>query len=293
MLRLAASHPPLWRTPSSLQLGTEPGVRIDGVSDWQERLLDALTDGIPDAMLVPLARSFGATAAQAQEFTARLSTVLTREDPPALAVQVEVPATLAHAELVSLTAGWDAAALAHDGVSRWDCGVPQPGIPLIVVAHRLLDPRRASRLMRGDVTHVPIELAGDRVSVGPVVVPGRTACTSCLHAHRADEDPQWPLLAAQLLGREPVRTDPALLVEAALLAGRLLREAAALPAEPDGEVRPTLSLGLSAARARRSWRVHRPHERCLCRSPEGIATAAAAAPPSAGTSSGRATARPA
>src|SRR5690606_7813981 len=90
-------------------------------------------------------------------------------------------------------------------------------------------------------------------------------CLSCLHAHRADADAQWPLLASQLLGRRGVATDPGVLMEAALLGARLLR----LPAAA-----VTMSAVLSAGSMRRKWTAHRPHARCLCRSPEGIATPA-------------------
>lgn len=296
MLRLAPSHPPLWRTPSNLQLGTDAPVRVDGIHPWQERLIDALGDGIPDAMLIPLARSFGATDAEATQFAARIEGALAPETPAPIPVQVEIPDGLTHAELDALTAGWDAAGLTRVGLTRWASDAPQRGIALIVVAHRMLDPRRAARLMAADVTHLPVELAGDRVQVGPVIIPGVTACAACLHAQRTADDPEWPLVAAQLLGRDPVRTDPALLVEAALLTARLLRVHAEGMLDPgDGaehpEARSSLSVGLSAAHVRRTWHAHRPHAACLCRSPGGTVTAVADAFRSAQTSSTRASAR--
>lgn len=293
MLRLAASSPPLWRTPSSLQLGTDPAIRVDGVLPWQERLLDALADGVADAGLVPLARSFGATAAEAAEFAGRIEHALTRESPTPRAVRVEVPESLTSIEREALMAGWDAAGLARVSVDTWAVDAPQQGVPVIVVADRLIEPRRAARLMRADVTHIPIELAGDRVHVGPVVVPGVTACTACEHARRTAEDPQWPLLAAQLLGRDPVRTDPGLLIEAGILTGRLLRDALDSSGSRPDEPQSSLSVGLSAARVRRTWHAHRPHARCLCRSPEGSGNADAGAIPTVPTSSSKGYAQPA
>ena len=112
--------------------------------------------------------------------------------------------------------------------------------------------------------YVAERVAGDRATVGPLVVPGRTACTACLHAHRADHDPDWPMLAAQLLSRPAPPTDVGVLLEAAVLAGRMLRET-----RDDAAV----SVSLGAGSVRRTWRAHRPHARCLCRSPEGSATA--------------------
>lgn len=293
MLRLAASSPPLWRTPSSLQLGTDPAIRVDGVLPWQERLLDALADGVADAGLLPLARSFGATAEEAAEFVGRIDQALTREPPAPRAVRVEVPESLTARERDALAAGWDAAGLARVSIDAWAVDAPQRGVPVIVVADRLVDPRRAARLMRADITHIPIELAGDRVQVGPVVIPGTTACTACEHARRTAEDPQWPLIAAQLLGRDPVRTDPGLLIEAGILTGRLLRDALDAPATRSGDELSSMSVGLSAAHVRRTWHAHRPHARCLCRSPEGSGSADVCATPTVPTNSSTGYARPA
>jgi len=263
MLRLAASSPPLWRTPSSLQLGTDPAIRVDGVLPWQERLLDALADGVADAGLGPLARSFGATAAEAAEFTGRIEQALIREPPTPRAVRVEVPESLTSAEREALLAGWDAAGLARVSISTWAVDAPQRGVPVIVVADRLMCPRRAARL------------------------------TACEHARRTAEDPQWPLIAAQLLGRDPVRTDPGLLIEAGVLTGRLLRDALDAPTERSGQAHTSMSVGLSLAHVRRTWHAHRPHAQCLCRSPEGSGSADVSAIPTVATSSSRGYAQPA
>ena len=50
-------------------------------------------------------------------------------------------------------------------------------------------------------TATPYLLCGIRETrgiVGPLVVPGRTSCARCHDLLRADRDPQWPLIAAQL-----------------------------------------------------------------------------------------------
>lgn len=293
MLRLAPSHPPLWRSPSSLQLGTDGAVRVDGVTGWQERLLDALRDGVPDAMLPPLARSLGATAAQAQAFLAQIGAALDHPVASAARIQAELPPDLGFAEADALDRGWRAAGLDPASVTRWTLDTPDPALPMIVVADRLVEPRRAAALMAADVVHLPIELAGDEATVGPVVVPGRTPCLSCRHARRIDDDPSWPLLASQLIGRPALRTDVAVVLEAAVLAARMLRAA-----DTAGDA--TVSVRLSAAGLRRVWSVHRPHARCLCRSaqdparsPAGTATAPADGTRSAPTTTATGFARPA
>lgn len=273
MLRLAPSQPPLWRTTSSVQLGAEGAVRIDDITGWQELLLDALREGVPDAMVMPMARSMGAPAAQAEAFVAGIRAVLVPGPGDPLAVQAELPSGLGHTERDGLAHGWHAANLDVGPVTRWAAEAPDAARTMIVVAERLVEPRRAAALLSADIPHLPILLAGDRVTVGPLVIPGVTACLACLHEHRIDADPAWPTLAAQLVGRESMRTDPALVLEAAVLSGRLLH---AVRQNPDA--RASLSVTLSSGDVRRIWRAHRPHERCLCRSPEGIATSAAVAP---------------
>ena len=262
MLRLAPSQPPLWRSESSVQFGANAVARVDGVTLWQERLLDALVDGIPDAMLVPLARSLGASADEAADFVGVIRHALARAPEAGRAVIVEVPDGLARAELDVIVSALEGAELSVEVATPWS---PTPArTPVIAVAHRLLDPRRAARLVAADVPHLPLELSGDLVNVGPLVIPGITACVACAHAHHRDADPSWPLVAVQLLGRAPTPTDRALLLEAAVLASRMLSGAATGPAA---------SVTLSAQTVRRTWHAHRPHEHCQCRSPAGIAMA--------------------
>jgi bacteriocin biosynthesis cyclodehydratase domain-containing protein len=62
--------------------------------------------------------------------------------------------------------------------------------------------RRAS-LMRDHVPHLAVAADEAIGVVGPLVIPGRTACLRCLDLTRAERDPAWPLILAQLEGREP------------------------------------------------------------------------------------------
>ncbi|RZI90650.1 MAG: hypothetical protein EOO67_10920, partial [Microbacterium sp.] len=242
MLRLAPSHPPLWRTPSTLQFGTDDVARIDVVSPWQERVLHALDTGIADEMLVPLARTFGADEHEALRFAALIRPALASDGAAPVPVVVELPPDVAPGEASALQNALTHAGLSLVEVRTWPDETP--GLPVVVVAHRMVEPRRAARLVAADIAHLPLELSGDSAIVGPLVVPGRSACLSCLHAHRTDADEQWPLLASQLLGRAPVPTDPGVLMEAALLGARLLR----LPA---AEI--AMSATLSAGSVRRRW----------------------------------------
>ena len=64
-------------------------------------------------------------------------------------------------------------------------------------------PELAARLMADRVPHLAA-VAGEAIGVvGPLVQPGRSACLRCLDLHRADRDPAWPAVLAQLIGRRP------------------------------------------------------------------------------------------
>lgn len=101
--------------------------------------------------------------------------------------------------------------------------------------------------------------------VGPLVLPGRTACVRCLDLHRTDRDPAWPVLAAQLSGawRGTAACDGTLAVAVAAQASlqALLALDALLAAEPVTDLPATadgtLELALPGWRwRRRSWSRH-------------------------------------
>jgi bacteriocin biosynthesis cyclodehydratase domain-containing protein len=105
--------------------------------------------------------------------------------------------------------------------------------------------------------------------VGPLVVPGRTACLRCLDLTRAERDAAWPRLAAQLAVRRERQADPCDVVLAALVAAQAAAQALSfldraavggtLPATANG----TLEVAMRDWRwRRRSWS---PHPACGCR----------------------------
>jgi hypothetical protein len=59
------------------------------------------------------------------------------------------------------------------------------------------DPLAADLQQRG-VPHLVATVRGETGVVGPLVVPGATACLRCADRHRRDADPRWPVVAAQL-----------------------------------------------------------------------------------------------
>lgn len=124
-------------------------------------------------------------------------------------------------------------------------------------------PGEAELLARAGVPHLRVSVVAQRAVVGPLVLPGRTACTHCLDLTRTDLDPQWPALDAQLAVSAQAGTsvDGVLAVAAAAQAALQVLEQVegrTAPATLDG----TLELTLPDWRwRRRSWS---PHDACPC-----------------------------
>lgn len=181
-----------------------------------------------------------------------------------------------------LAAGLPAAALGRDradavaellaGPSR--CGSAGVGpvaapvrVPADLVVLTDVDARYSAgsrQLTAAATEHLLVRVRDGRGVVGPLVLPGRSACLGCLERYRTDRDPGWPLLAAA--DAEHAGTaDPAVLVAtAALGVAQALRAldgpAVGAPAPP--ALGATLEIDLDAGTVdARSWA---GHGGCLC-----------------------------
>ncbi|SFS08039.1 hypothetical protein SAMN04487846_2319 [Microbacterium sp. cf046] len=270
MLRLDPAFPPLWRSATTLQFGADAVAVLDDPEPWQQRLLRELERGIPDAALDPIAIALGAPEAAAGRFVRRIAPALIGPPAPRVRVILQVPEGFPRETTGQVAHSLRSAGLEVTEATWWDApGEPVPdAAPVVILGHHLIAPRRAAALMGRDLAHLPLIFTGPGAEIGPFVVPGRTACLSCIAARRRDDDPAWPHVAAQLLGRTaPVLSD-ALTVEASLVAARLISEAVRSPRRLRSH-----SLSLREGSLHRSMRVHRPHAACRCRSLAGTWTA--------------------
>ncbi len=64
-------------------------------------------------------------------------------------------------------------------------------------------PELPGTLVASGIAHLTAAASEAIGVVGPLVVPGRTACLSCVDMARTDRDPAWPLILAQACGRTP------------------------------------------------------------------------------------------
>jgi bacteriocin biosynthesis cyclodehydratase domain-containing protein len=111
------------------------------------------------------------------------------------------------------------------------------------------------------IPHLAVGVRGQVAVVGPLVVPGRTACLQCVYLHRVDRDPAWPALAAQLAeAPEHAHCGAAVAAVAAGLAA--LQVLAQLDGGEPEALSASLEIGSPAGLVRR--RTWAPHPLCGC-----------------------------
>jgi len=119
-------------------------------------------------------------------------------------------------------------------------------------------------LKRDNVPHLAAAASEAIGVVGPLVLPGDTACLRCLDLTRAERDPAWPLILAQITGggADPPACDTVL---AAAVVAQAAAQALAFvdrPASASAVTNGTLELVLPDWQwRRRTWQ---PHDRCGC-----------------------------
>lgn len=269
MPRLDPARPVVWRDGRTIGFGTQAEPSVTDPEPWQEDLLLRLRTGLSVPEARRWAQERGVDESLLEGMLQALSPVW--EAPPVRrpAVHVEV------AEGVdAATAAEVSRMLAH----RFPAG-PEASAVTVVLAPFEVDPRITARLMREDHPHLPVVLRPDGADVGPLVIPGQGCCMTCLAAYRTDDDPAWPLVAAQLLTGPCPPLDRVVVAEAAVAVVRILC----------GDLGPDGVVTVSAQACPRVRPAPPPHPDCGCLTPAGNATAAPAAP----TMTGRGFARPA
>ncbi|MFF1693917.1 ThiF family adenylyltransferase [Streptomyces sp. NPDC058257] len=82
-------------------------------------------------------------------------------------------------------------------------GEGEPGLSLVIIAPRdgldvhAPDPVAAEPFVSSGTPHLYAGVIEGTGVVGPLVLPGTTACAGCLALERADRDPTWPRMLAQ------------------------------------------------------------------------------------------------
>jgi hypothetical protein len=290
----------VWRDPATVQIGLTPdtGVVLAGLEPAETDLL-ALIDGTRRASeLTEWASARGLRSERVATLIEVLDRagVLTgwptdrahlhrlgaqerqRLSPDALAWSVVYPDAgdgyqllaerARHRALVvgrGRLAGAAGAALRRTGIEvQHGDGLPAPaasGTLVLLVGEDSVSAPAAAKLLGAGVAHLAAVAGADRATVGPLVVPGRSACLRCLELHRTDRDPGWPTVAAQLAAPTSARGESSLTELAANLVALQVScwvDQRRTPASLGATLTVTLPDGLST---RRAWSVH---PRCGC-----------------------------
>jgi bacteriocin biosynthesis cyclodehydratase domain-containing protein len=292
---------PVWRDRDTLQIGIDPrrAIALSGIG--QAALVIGLLDGSRDrGQVVTAAASRGVPATVTERILTLLAAGGALDDFPAstlrtipTASRARLAAELATSSLAYRDPDGGARSLARrrdvavwitgerrisrsvakillaSGVAQVRIGEAQQHRPdlAVLVGRPPLDLQAA--LAAEGMPHLAV-LASEAIGVvGPLVIPGRTACLRCLDYVRAGYDPAWPLILAQISTRrpDPPACDAVLTASvAAQTAAQVLTAIDKTPAA-SATVNGTLELVLPDWRwRRRTWR---PHPACSCSSHTG------------------------
>ncbi|HWD03642.1 MAG TPA: hypothetical protein VG674_14450 [Amycolatopsis sp.] len=125
-------------------------------------------------------------------------------------------------------------------------------------------PEVVADLVDSGITHLPAKVRDGTTIVGPLVVPGRSACLRCCDLHKTDLDDAWPRLASQLVDVDQRPDLGAVHACAALAVAQALRVLS-----PNAEPPPTWNsaMELDAFEGRLRHRYWEPHPDCGCGAP--------------------------
>ncbi|MET9605668.1 TOMM precursor leader peptide-binding protein [Streptomyces sp. NPDC006512] len=158
---------------------------------------------------------------------------------------------------------------------------PEPALALVVVAPRdglqswAPDPHTAADWVATGTPHLYAGVLEATGLVGPLVLPGSTACAGCMERDRVDRDPAWPRMLVQWRSAHRRRATAACdLALSTAVAGLAAAHALSFL---DGEVPASAGARWEAALPGLSWDRSAvwPHPDCPC----GAATAREPAPP--------------
>ena len=227
----------IWRDPSSLQIGVEHvHAVVERVTTGQAAFLAAVSAGRGDGGVAAVVAQVGCDPAEAAELVGALGSVVLADaaaeldqrrrpvvrlagrgpladevgrllESASLGVLLEdresAAAAPGAAHVLQRRAGEMPSSAATSSRARRAARRPQPARDTVhvgvLVGGLVPDPVVSAEWLRRDVPHLLVRVGDRSVRVGPVVVPGVTACARCLHLHDGDRDSAWPALAGQLV----------------------------------------------------------------------------------------------
>ncbi|MGC5256417.1 hypothetical protein ACPXCG_08675 [Gordonia sp. DT218] len=150
----------------------------------------------------------------------------------------------------------------HDTVDGWDAN-------LVVLTDFLVhDPAVVNALIAARIPHLQVRVRDGVGVIGPLVLPGLSSCLRCADHHRTTMEPDWPLLAAQMVRQPGYASAGTIRSTAALTHEQIEQLAGALWAGTSTTSTPQLfnrALEFHADPARLAVVEWPPHPLCDCR----------------------------
>jgi bacteriocin biosynthesis cyclodehydratase domain-containing protein len=258
-IRFDTRLPLVWRDPQTLQIGADrPLVVLERLSVRDERIVAAIAGGHGRSGSAALAGRARCTEKEVASLLVRLRPALA-PSPKRAVETIAIAGSCGLADEIAhlLEKGGHAITLV-DAETVESCPSPPLGI---AVSHHVHDPVVGAAWLRRDVPHLSVVVGDQRTRVGPLIVPGVTACAHCLDLHRSDVDRSWGVIAAQLWARAPI--EPPLLTTREAAARAVRRVQARLNGATVLEVDEAIeTVDSETGRVRRT--LSRPHPACGC-----------------------------
>jgi bacteriocin biosynthesis cyclodehydratase domain-containing protein len=179
-----------------MQIGADRSiVTLHEVTVAEEQLVAVLRKGISPPGLDMVGETVGATPEHVADLLARIRPALLRHRASTRGLEGFTIVVTGS----SAGAGAIRSVLAGLGADLVDGSMP---VDLaIIVSTFSTDPRQSGVWLRRDIPHLAVVFGDSEVRIGPLVEPGSGPCLHCVERARIDDDPSWPALAGQLLGR--------------------------------------------------------------------------------------------
>lgn len=274
--RIDPALPLVWRSPTTLQLGSAVArVVVPDAGPAETGLIAALRSGASVDTLRTIGSGLGASPAEVDRLLALLAPAFSPNEPTEAPSDdrgaVVIDATEPLAELLSsalsllghdIVVGGTTHAREHERVAA-----------AVIATNWVVPPAKHLPWLRRDVPHLAIVFDESGVRVGPFVEPGHGPCLRCIDLARRDEDAAWPVVAAQLAGRPASTMTVRAAFDAASLAAALVDDRLRHGACPLAHASIAISGGRPDATPRRHPLA--PHAECGCRALGGTGTAPA------------------
>ncbi|GAC47444.1 hypothetical protein [Gordonia aichiensis] len=146
-------------------------------------------------------------------------------------------------------------------VSEWQTDL------VVLTDYLVHDTMLVTGLMDAGTPHLQVRMRDGVGVVGPLVLPRLTSCLICIDLHRADLDPEWPIVSAQLV-RVAGHGRPATVRATAALAHEHIDQLSAAIGAPQSTRQPELlgrTVELHSGPTRIVTKTWVPHPLCRCR----------------------------